>query len=562
MLKKIIFRPFTFVVILMVLIEAMISVLPQQVFGMLIDTISSSSAELTKYIIYPFVKIIAQLTNLPLMTQLFILYLLLSLLSLFVSILRGYCVTYNGERILFDIRKKLFSNLIRSNYTYLNTLTSGETTLRILSDVENVRNLIIGPINGLLIDLIRVFLMVFICFRISAELSILMLIPIPIVIFSSFVIGNKQIKISTLLREHLSNLTSTTINRIKGFLLVKLFAQENKEDKQYSILLSKYFYQAVKSLKVTLAVFPLTSGVQIVVTIGLLYVGILRVQQQVLSVGELLVFIQYLGRFYLPFVNIARFYNSIAMSIVSYKKLANTFLETERNRDIIVNDIVPTANCAGLETNTAIEFDDVTFSYCATDSSPNVIESMSFKVMRGEKVSIVGESGKGKTTVLNLIVRLISPQKGKIKFNGIDICEYDTHYLRSKIGYLTQNNIMYNIPLIDNVRYGVPDASIDDVIRALSQVNMQQYASSSYLFNTMGEGGELLSGGEKQRVAIARLVLCNPDVILLDEPIANLDIDNAKCVMDLIFSLFSDKTIIITSHQPLAISYSTRSILV
>jgi len=562
MLKKIIFRPFTFVVILMVLIEAMISVLPQQVFGMLIDTISSSSAELTKYIIYPFVKIIAQLTNLPLMTQLFILYLLLSLLSLFVSILRGYCVTYNGERILFDIRKKLFSNLIRSNYTYLNTLTSGETTLRILSDVENVRNLIIGPINGLLIDLIRVFLMVFICFRISAELSILMLIPIPIVIFSSFVIGNKQIKISTLLREHLSNLTSTTINRIKGFLLVKLFAQENKEDKQYSILLSKYFYQAVKSLKVTLAVFPLTSGVQIVVTIGLLYVGILRVQQQVLSVGELLVFIQYLGRFYLPFVNIARFYNSIAMSIVSYKKLTNTFLETERNRDIIVNDIVPTENYAGLETNTAIEFDDVTFSYCATDSSPNVIESMSFKVMRGEKVSIVGESGKGKTTVLNLIVRLISPQKGRIKFNGIDICEYDTNYLRSKIGYLTQNNIMYNIPLIDNVRYGVPDASIDDVIRALSQVNMQQYASSSYLFNTMGEGGELLSGGEKQRVAIARLVLCNPDVILLDEPIANLDIDNAKCVMDLIFSLFSDKTIIITSHQPLAISYSTRSILV
>ena len=562
MLKKIIFRPFTFVVILLVLIEAIISVLPQQVFGMLIDTISSGSAELTKYIIYPFVKIITQLTTLPLITQLIILYLLLSLFSLFVSIIRGYCVTYNGERISFDIRKKLFSNLIRSNYTYLNTLTSGETTLHLLSDVENVRNLIVSPINGLLIDLISVFIMVFICFRISAELSILMLIPIPIVIFNSFSIGNKQIKISTLLREHLSNLTSTTINRIKGFLLVKLFAQEKKEEEQYSILLSKYFHQAVKSMKATLALFPLTNGVYIIVKIGLLYVGILRVQQQVLSVGELLVFIQYLGRFYTPFINIARFYNSIAMSLVSYKRLENTLLETERNKDIIVNDNIPTANYAGLETQTAIEFDDVTFSYGATDSIPNVINSLSFKVRRGEKVSIVGESGKGKTTVLNLIVRLISPQKGRIKFNGIDISEYDTSYLRSKIGYLTQNNIMYNIPLIENVRYGVPDKSIEDVITALSQVNMQHYASSSYLFNTMGEGGELLSGGEKQRVAIARLVLCNPDVILLDEPIANLDIDNAKCVMDLIFHLFSDKTIIITSHQPLAIAYSTRSILI
>ncbi len=562
MLKKIIFRPFTFVVILLVLIQAIISVLPQQVFGMLIDTISSGSAELTKYIIYPFVKIITQLTTLPLITQLIILYLLLSLFSLFVSIIRGYCVTYNGERISFDIRKKLFSNLIRSNYTYLNTLTSGETTLHLLSDVENVRNLIVSPINGLLIDLISVFIMVFICFRISAELSILMLIPIPIVIFNSFSIGNKQIKISTLLREHLSNLTSTTINRIKGFLLVKLFAQEKKEEEQYSILLSKYFHQAVKSMKATLALFPLTNGVYIIVKIGLLYVGILRVQQQVLSVGELLVFIQYLGRFYTPFINIARFYNSIAMSLVSYRRLENTLLETERNKDIIVNDNIPTANYAGLETQTAIEFDDVTFSYGATDSIPNVINSLSFKVRRGEKVSIVGESGKGKTTVLNLIVRLISPQKGRINFNGIDISEYDTSYLRSKIGYLTQNNIMYNIPLIDNVRYGVPDKSIEDVITALSQVNMQQYTSSSYLFNTMGEGGELLSGGEKQRVAIARLVLCNPDVILLDEPIANLDIDNAKCVMDLIFHLFSDKTIIITSHQPLAIAYSTRSILI
>lgn len=561
MLKKIIFRPFTFVVILMVFIHAIVSVLPQQAFGMLIDTISSPNADLTKYIIYPFVKNIAQFTNLPLTTQLLILYLLLLLFSLFVSILRGYCVTYNGERIIFDIRKKLFSNLIRSNYTYLNTLTSGETALNILSDVENLRNLIIGPVNGLLIDLISVFLIGFICFRISAELSILMLIPIPIVIFSSFIIGNKQLKISTHLREHLSNLTSTTINRIKGFLLVKLFAQENKEEEQYSTLLSKYFRQKVKSLKATLALFPLTSGVQIIVTVGVLYVGILRVQQQVLSVGELLVFIQYLGRFYIPFINIARFYNSIAMSIVSYKRLENTFLETEQNRDIVVNGIIPTANYADLETQTAIEFEDVTFSYCTTDYSPNVIEALSFKVMRGEKVSIVGESGKGKTTVLNLIVRLISPQKGRIKFNGIDISEYDTNYLRSKIGYLTQNNIMYNIPLIENVRYGVPDKSIEDVVRALSQVNMQYYASSNYLFKTMGEGGELLSGGEKQRVAIARLVLCNPDVILLDEPIANLDIDNAKCVMDLIFNLFSDKTIIITSHQPLAIAYSTRSIM-
>ncbi|MFA7543146.1 MAG: ABC transporter ATP-binding protein, partial [Candidatus Cloacimonadaceae bacterium] len=162
----------------------------------------------------------------------------------------------------------------------------------------------------------------------------------------------------------------------------------------------------------------------------------------------------------------------------------------------------------------------------------------------------------------NLIVRLICPQKGNIKLYGKDLSEYNTTFLRSRIGYLSQNNIMYNIPLIENLRYGVPDASEKEVIRALSQVNMQQYTNPKLLYGTMGEGGELLSGGEKQRIAIARLILCDPDVILLDEPIANLDHDNAKCVMDLIFSLFAEKTILITSHQKLTLSYSTRTIVI
>lgn len=562
MLKKIIFRPFSFVVLLIVVIEAIISVLPQQVFGMLIDTIASKNTEMTNYIVYPLVKIISRVTSQPLLPQLLILYLFLALFSLFVSLVRGYCVTYNGEKILYNLRKRLFSGLIRSNYSYLNTLTSGETTLSLLSDVENVRNLIIGPINGLLIDLITVFFMVFICFRISTELSLLMLIPVPLIIINSFIIGNKQIRISVILREHISNLTSTAINRIKGFMLVKLFAQENKEEEFYSALLSKYFHQAVRSIKLSLVLFPLTSGIQTIVTIILLYLGIQRVQQQMISVGELLVFIQYLNRFYSPFVNIARFYNSIAVSIVSYKKLSGTFLETERNTEIGISARNTLVDNSKDEDGTIIEFDNVCFKYNASESSPSIIKLLSFKVLREEKLSIVGDSGKGKTTILNLMVRLITPQQGIIKFNGLDVCEYDTNYLRSKIGYLSQSNIMYNIPLLDNVRYGSPTSTDEEVVRALKQVNLQHLTNPTQLYSILGEGGEVLSGGEKQRVAIARLILCNPDIILLDEPIANLDIDNAKCVMDLIFSLFRDKTIIITSHQSFAIAYTSRSVTI
>jgi len=172
-------------------------------------------------------------------------------------------------------------------------------------------------------------------------------------------------------------------------------------------LLSKYFHQAMRSLKVTLSLFPLTSGVKIIVTVGLLYIGFFKVQQKALSIGALLVFIQYLGRFYSPFVNIARFYNSIAMSIVSYKRLSNTLLDTERYRDITVTNIIPKAHNVELEQLPVLEFNEVSFGYDSPASRANIIESLCFEVMRGEKVAIVGESGKGKTTVLNLIVRLI-----------------------------------------------------------------------------------------------------------------------------------------------------------
>ena len=559
MLKRYFFSPLTIAVIALVILDAMTAVLPQQVFGMIIDTISSKNADLTGYVVYPLLQFISSFSDHNPLSQLLLLYLVIALLSLFTSIIRGFFVTYNGEKILYDLRKRLFSGIIGTNYKYLNSLSSGESSMRLLSDVENVRNIIIGPINGLLIDLIMVFFMVYLCFRISPDLTLIMLIPAPLIIFNSFAFGKRQMKISALLREQLSNLMSTAINRIKGFMLFKLFAREESEKKHYSDLLAKHFQTSMKSLKVTLALFPLTSGVQTVVVIIMLFLGIKRVQSQQLSVGELIIFIQYLNRFYSPFVNIARFYNSIALSLVSYRKLAQTFNEAEENRDYSLNgQHIPEIGDKN-EAICLVEFAEVCFSYNSGDRS-TIIDNLSFKVFRGEKLAIIGESGSGKTTILNLITGLLRPLHGSIKYNGYEISLLDTRELRGRIGYLSQNSMMYNIPLIENLRYGNPDAKEKEVIKALKQVNLAQFSCADRLYEIYGEGGELLSGGERQRIAIARLLLCNPELILLDEPISNLDEDNAKAVMDLIFGLFRDKTIIITSHQTLAISYSNRTI--
>ncbi|MFA5281672.1 MAG: ATP-binding cassette domain-containing protein [Candidatus Cloacimonadales bacterium] len=156
--------------------------------------------------------------------------------------------------------------------------------------------------------------------------------------------------------------------------------------------------------------------------------------------------------------------------------------------------------------------------------------------------------------------RIAKATTGKSPLYGQDLASLDEAKLRARIGYLSQNSILYNISLIHNLRYGSPNISEEDVVRTLKKVNLESMCSPDNLYSVPGEGGELLSGGEKQRIAIARLFLCAPELILLDEPISNLDKANAKNIMDLIFELFEDKTIIITSHQMLAISYADRII--
>jgi len=206
-----------------------------------------------------------------------------------------------------------------------------------------------------------------------------------------------------------------------------------------------------------------------------------------------------------------------------------------------------------------IEFKNVTKEYI---SGNKVLDDVSFSIEKGEFIFIIGPSGAGKSTIIKLLTREEKPEEGQVVFNNQDISNIKPEEMpdyRRKIGVVYQDYKLLNSKTVyDNVAVSLEVVDSDEqeiksvVPNVLSLVGLLDH--SSYY-------PQELSGGEKQRVAIARLVLCNPDVILLDEPIANLDIDNAKCVMDLIFNLFSDKTIIITSHQPLAIAYSTRSIL-
>ncbi len=556
MIKKFILSPLFFLVVSLILMETIVSVLPQQIFGMLIDNLTRIQNS-GRYIIGPFVQYLAEHTVVRDFSLLLVLYFLIAILSLGLSIARGYFVTFFGEKVIKDIRQRLFSGLLRAKPSYLNQITSGEMSVQMMSDVEGIRNLLISPVNGILVDVITALLMVIICFRISPILTLALLIPTPLIIFSGFYFGNKQIILSRKLKQSMSELTTTVINRLKGFMLFKVFAQEKHEDASYSGLLTQYYSTALKSLKVTLGLFPITSGVHLIVSVSILAIGSQQVDKQQISIGELIIFIQYLGKIYNPLINVSRFYNSVAMSIVSYKRVQNSLANIQQNQEL---QVINSSILNEMKGSCLLRFEDVGFTYNLTINDNWLIPNLNLSVMNGEKVSIVGASGSGKTTILNLITKLILPDTGKILYKGIDLNQISTDSLRKEIGYLTQNTILYNIPLIDNIRYGNQTATESDVIASLKQVNLEHLTKPEMLHRIMGENGELLSGGERQRISVARLILCDPSLILLDEPIASLDDTNARRVLDMIFSIFNDKSIIVTSHQQLTLTYTSKTI--
>ncbi len=557
MLLKYLKSPTFIIIVFLVFLESFVTVLPQQVFGILIDNLTGKSRT-SNYLIENSLSFLHNLSSLSIVNFLVIAYLIVSLGVFIVSLIRGYLVTLYGYKVKADVRKTLYSKLLRVKPKYLKEMTSGEASTLIISDVEAIRDIIISPINGIVVDLITAIIMAFVCFNLSKSLTLIMLIPVPLVIFNGYFFGKKQYALSNLEREQMSKIKSTIISRFKDYKLFKLFIKENEEDSLFNNLITEYVQTGKKGLNLHLLIFPFTSGARIIINVIIIVVGINLVKNNELSVGGLIVFIQYLGRFYLPFMNITRYYNSIISSFVSYRKITQVITDCENKAEIV--DIVE-GNIFTRFSNPIIQFKNISFKH---DTAHNnyIIDNLSFDINIGDKVAFVGASGSGKTTLLNLLTKLEDNYQGSLLLNNYEIKSIPAQLLRKKIGYLTQESYMYDLPLIENIRYGNPKATDSEVINVLEKVKLEYLNTNEELYSLRGNYGEKLSGGEKQRIAIARLFLCNPEIILLDEPVANLDIENANNILSLLFDLFKSKTIIITSHQDIISGYINREIKV
>lgn len=542
-------------VALFTVLEALFAVIPAQVIGFAIDYLASAlghsqgAAQNTAAAVI-FSRLPAGASPAKAVLALGLAYFLFSLASLLLGNFRGFLTTLLGEKCITHLRSVFFSRIMRSELAFFNANKTGDLVSRLINDTNEIRQIVISPVNGLVTGIFAMLWAVYFSFLISPQLTLFMVLPAPLMVWLGFYFGGKQKRVAKLSREALGALTSAGANRFKGLLTIKAFARERAEAERFDVLLGDLFALNIRGFRLTFWLWPAIGLVQAAVVAAILIRGGSLVLASVLTVGQLSILIQYLFRMYDPLISIARFYNSIAAALASLKRVE----EITSDDAVLERDLPPVSPLGRLAGR--IDVERLDFSY---DHGAPCLNDISFSVEPGEKVALMGPSGGGKSTLLALLTRFYHPSAGRILLDRRPLSDYPLKELRSSVCLVPQEPVVFETSLAENLRFAKPEAGDHELEDALRKVKLGHLLERGGLNVNLGDMGSGLSLGEKQRIALARAFLLDPAVILLDEPVAHLDAENEKNVLGLITELFAGKTVIITSHKPAVLDMADRS---
>lgn len=474
--------------------------------------------------------------------QVVILILVVFSLQAIASTFRYFLFTMAGERIVLDLRRKLYKSILNQEIAFFDFNKTGELMSRISSDTAIVQNAvsvnismgirnIAGAVGGLVLMLYT-----------SPSLTLSMLIVIPPVAFGAMFYGKR---IRTASRKSLDSLADASIvaeETISGVRTVRSFAQENFEIARYETSLTNSLAAVREKVKQIGLFMILASLVGYFAIAGVIWFGARQVASGQLSVGDLTQFLIYLLM--------------VAFSVGSLGSLWGDFMSAQgagkRIFDILDRPTQMHSDVGLTLSKVAgrVEFKNITFSYPARPEQ-NVLTDFNLTLSSDKVVALVGPSGSGKSTVAALLARLYDISQGEITLDGQNIKDLQPNWLRQQIGVVSQEPILISSSIEENIKYAHPQATHDEVIRAAKLANAHNFISSfKEGYQTLvGERGIQLSGGQKQRIAIARAILKNPQILILDEATSALDTESESLVQDAINKLMQNRTTLIIAHR-------------
>ncbi len=466
---------------------------------------------------------------------------IIAVLGAIASYVDNYYTESVGQWVANDLRVRVYRHLDRLSLAYYDTHRTGTLLSTITDDIATIQGFASSTTLGIVIDLLTIAGMLGLMFWLEWDFALVAVAVAPFLLL--FVTRfRKAIKAATReLRQRESDLLGVVQQGLESIRVVNAFGRQELEEKHLADASQQAVQAALQARRVKSLLPPVVTVIVSLCTGFVLWRGASLVSASAMTIGSLTVFLSYLGKFFKPVQDVAKMSGAIAQAAVG----------VERVRAILDIDMSiperPDARDPG-RLNGAIRFDRVSFGY---DPAVPVLRDLSFSIAPGQFVGIAGATGTGKSTVVSLIPRFYDPTAGRVLIDGVDVRDYVLQGLRAQIGFVLQDTILFRATVRENIAYGRPDASEEEIVEAAKLANAHGFIvrMPKGYDSLLGERGQTLSGGERQRIGIARAIIRNSPILILDEPTAALDSESERLVMEALERLMNGRTVITIAHR-------------
>ena len=446
-----------------------------------------------------------------------------------------------GYRMVYALRRELFSHLQTLSLSFHNQSRSGDLLTKIAGDTNTLKDIFADSILKFTTYLLTVAGMFAVMFALNWRIGLIALATMPFLSYSLFHLYRKTKASVKTQRRQEGKVASRMSEVLSAIPLVQAFAREKYEEERFDAVTADTVRESIRVARLEAAATRSSEIITAVGTAAAVSFGALLVLKHKMLPGELTVVVGYLTNMYKPMRSLAKLSTDFSKAMASADRISEV-LDTEPEIQDRPDAIEP------VSLRGEIEFRGVSFDY---GDGKDVLRQVSFKVAPGQRLALVGASGAGKSTIVSLILRLYEAQEGAILIDGVDIRHYRRESLRRQIGLVLQQSLLFGATIRENIAYGRPEASADEIIAAAKAANADEFIRQleDGYDSVVGERGATLSGGQRQRIAIARALIRNAPILILDEPMTGLDVESEATVRQALDRLMAGKTCLMITHD-------------
>ncbi|MBQ7919149.1 MAG: ABC transporter ATP-binding protein [Lachnospiraceae bacterium] len=467
----------------------------------------------------------------------------LNIIMVLLIKLRMYIMNKLCHRILVTIRLELYTHIQTLDFHFFDSRPTGKILSRIMGDINSLKDVLGNSVTTLIPDFITITAVVVIMVIKNPLLTLAALCSTPLLMIGMFIIQKYSHKRWLIFRKKSANLNAFLHENIAGMRIIQSFNAQKESEETFDTLVKEHreaFKDAVRMNDAFNSIIDICWGIG---SVMLYYVGIVVLGVDTVSIGTLLAFGTYINMFWQPISNLSSFYNQLITNIAAAERVFEILDTPSEITDDSDATVLPPIKGA-------VSFENVSFAY-SDAPDVKVLEDVSFEIKPGETIALVGPTGAGKTTIVNLISRFYDTTKGSVKIDGHDVKDITIHSLRSQMGIMTQDNFLFSGTVKDNIRYGKLDATDEEIIAAAKAVNAHDFIMKLEKgYDTeLSERGGGLSIGQKQLLAFARTFVSMPRILILDEATSSIDTQTELLVQKGIETLLQGRTSFVIAHR-------------